>query len=200
MLKIGITGGIASGKSRVSKIFEGLGIPVYYADDRAKALMLENKDLKQKIITHFGEQAYTAEGELNRSYLARTVFSEPSQAKQLESWVHPIVADDYEKWHEAQDNHLPYTLKEAALLFETGSYKDLDFIILVSASEQVRLARTLARDAHRDEAQVKQIMAKQWSEEARKKATDWIIDNEGEALLIPQVLRLHKQIVKMSKS
>ncbi|MDX1667272.1 MAG: dephospho-CoA kinase, partial [Saprospiraceae bacterium] len=145
MLKVGITGGIGSGKTTVSRIFESIGIPVYYADDRAKWLMKNDAQIVRKIKKAFGEEAYTSEGELNRTFLADRVFGDEEQLRRLNRIVHPAVRRDADHWHLNQSG-VPYTLKEAALLFESGSYRYLDRIISVTAPRALRIKRVMKRD------------------------------------------------------
>ncbi|MBN3521502.1 dephospho-CoA kinase [Algoriphagus lutimaris] len=189
-LLIGLTGGIGSGKSTVAKIFQILGIPTYFADDRAKWLMANEPDLIQSIQTTFGEEAYLADGSVNRVFLAKEVFSDPEKVKKINALVHPAVAKDFASWASRQTS--PYVLKEAALIFETGSFKDLDYVINVSSPLKVRVARVLMRDTHRSEEQVNQIIDQQMPDEAKNEMADFIIKNVDNKLLIPQVLKIHE--------
>jgi dephospho-CoA kinase len=194
-LKIGITGGIGSGKTTVCKIFETLGIPVYYADERAKSLMTNDLELIKNIKILFGATAYE-NGILNRSHIAQIAFSDPQKLGQLNALVHPAVLRDGEIWQEAQGN-VPYTLKEAALLFESGSYKQLDKIIVVTAPLEERIERVMQRDqVFREEVEVR--IAKQMSEEEKIKRADFIIKNDNAHPLIPQVLAIHKELSKFN--
>ncbi len=192
MLKAGITGGIGSGKTTVCKIFETLGIPVYYADDRAKWLMVNDPELVEGIRKAFGEEAYTAEGALNRAYLAKTAFGDPEKLAKLNSLVHPAVFRDGSEWHHAQTG-APYTLREAALLFESGSYKAIDKMIVVTAPIDLRLQRVMERD-NVPEAAVRARMEQQWPEEEKVKRADYLVHNDGEQLLLPQVLDIHRRL------
>lgn len=192
---VGITGGIGSGKSTVCKIFEVLGVPIYYADDRGKQLLIENKVLVEEVKSEFGMQSYTTEGHLNRSYLADLVFSNAAKLEKLNSLVHPAVAQDFKIWVESKGDH-PYVLKEAALLFETTSYKSLDEIICVYASKKTRVERVLLRDLQRTSEQVEQIMAQQTSDGVRKKLSTYAIQNDSDSLIIPQVMKVHDAILK----
>ncbi|GHE50420.1 dephospho-CoA kinase [Roseivirga thermotolerans] len=191
---IGITGGIGSGKSTVTKMFQLLGVPVYYADDRGKQLMIESDTLRQGIAEAFGAESYLPNGELNRSYLASRVFSNPQELAILNSLVHPAVAQDFDQWAAGYQS-VPYVLKEAALLFETESYKQLDQTICVMAPRAVRLERVLLRDEQRNRQQVEDIMERQVGDAQRKKLADYLIDNSGNALVIPQVLQIHKSLL-----
>jgi len=190
-LRIGLTGGIGSGKSTVAKIFETLGIPVYYADDRAKAIMNENKELRQNIITHFGQDAYI-DGILNRPYLSSQVFNNKEKLDLLNSLVHPITIADGEIWMQQQTT--PYAIKEAALIFEAGIDKYLDFVIGVTAPAALRIQRTMQRDKTTKE-RVTERMSRQMDEEEKMKRCDFVIYNNEEQLLIPQVLAVHKKLM-----
>src|ERR1700733_2030533 len=139
-LKVGLTGGIGSGKSTVAKIFEVLGIPVYYADEAAKKLMNEDLMLKEEIIREFGESSYV-ENLLNRKYIAETVFNDKKKLEKLNALIHPAIIRHGEQWMATQ--HTSYAIKEAALIFESGSEKNLDVVIGVYAPEDLRIERTL---------------------------------------------------------
>lgn len=190
---VGITGGIGSGKSTVAKVFSILGIPVYSADDRAKWLMANDGQLKDQIIEAFGTESYDSNGKLDRGFLAKTVFSDPGKVKKINALVHPAVGKDFSEWASRQDT--PYVLKEAALIFETGGNKALDYVINVSSPLKVRLARTLARDPHRSEEQVNQIINQQLPDEQKNEQADFVIKNADNKLLIPQVLKIHEQLI-----
>lgn len=194
---VGITGGIGSGKSLICKIFSVLGVPVYSSDERAKWLLSHDDLLKRQITQQFGKEAYTQGGELNRSYLAKTIFTDEAKRLQLNALVHPRVGEDFRKWREAHKAS-PYALKEAALLFETGSYKQLDKIINVSAPEALRIQRVLLRDTHRSKEQLEAIMQKQWSDKQREGLADFTINNDERKLVLPTVIKIHKQLVEIS--
>jgi len=188
---VGITGGIGSGKSLVCKIFECLGVPVYDADRHAKALMTTDGILIANIQKEFGHLSYNTDGSVNRNYLGEAVFNDPEKLKRLNNLVHPRVKEDYSKWIKQNDHH-PYTLKEAALLFEAGSNKELNKIIVVHAPEELRIRRVLSRDAHRTKELVKEIIKNQMKEDEKLKQADFILYNDENQLLIPQVLKLHQ--------
>lgn len=190
-LQIGITGGIGSGKSLVCKIFQQLGVPVYDADRHAKALMTTDGILISQIKKEFGDLSYHPDGNLNRAWLASHVFSDEGKLEKLNSLVHPRVAADYDKWvtHHA---HEPYVIKEAALLFESGSFRLLDKIVVVSAPEGTRQKRVLKRDPHRNVEQFREIVEKQLPEEEKLKRADYLIVNDDTTMVIPQVLKLHE--------
>jgi len=193
-LQVGITGGIGSGKSLVCKIFNALGTPTYDADSRAKMVMTTDGILVEAIKKEFGSLSYDARGVLNRQHLANSVFNQPDKLKRLNELVHPRVALDYEQWVSSQAN-VKYVLKEAALLFESGSYKTLDKIIVVTAPETLKVQRVLQRDSHRSIEQTKEIIRNQMAEEEKIKKADYVITNDETTLLIPQVVNLHFQFL-----
>lgn len=196
MIKLGITGGIGSGKSTVCEIFKSMGIPVYSADDRAKRLMSEDAKLINEIKSLFGEEAYSDAGELNRPFIASLVFNNEEKLKALNALVHPAVFRDFRDW--ASKQNAPYVIKEAALMFESESYKDLDLVATVSAPVELRIQRCIERDKSTRE-EVLARMNKQWSEEQRTEAADFIIMNDGTTALIPQVMKLHHQLTSGKK-
>lgn len=189
-LQIGITGGIGSGKSLVCKIFQSLGVPVYDADSRAKALMTSDGILISEIKKEFGNLAYNEDGTLNRKHIAEAAFGQPEKLKALDAIVHPRVANDYAKWVGEQTH--PYVIKESALFFEAGSYKSLDKIIVVSAPEHLRIKRVVVRDPNRSEKMVKDIIGNQMPDSEKAAKADYVIVNDESRLVIPQVLELHK--------
>jgi|SRR6185437_1776690 len=192
MLRIGITGGIGSGKSTVADIFHVLGIPVYKSDDASKRLMVEDEDLKKNIIKSFGEASYE-NGILNRKYLATQVFSESQKIALLNSFVHPATINDARRWTEKQN--AAYTIKEAALIFESGSDEFLDYVIGVKAPVNLRVERAMRRDCV-TRGQVEARMKLQMDEEEKMKRCDFIIINDEQLMLIPQVLLLHERFLK----
>ena len=196
---VGITGGIGSGKSTVCKIFEVLGVPVYYADDRGKALLTEDEVLIQQVKKEFGNESYSSKGVLNRQYLAQEVFSNSSRLEKLNALVHPAVAEDFKDWV-ALNSKSRYVLKEAALLYEIGPYKQLDATICVMASESIRKQRVLLRDQERTMEQIQQIMNKQTDDSTRKKLSDYIVKNDSKRLLIPQVNEIHQAILRSTSN
>lgn len=200
MLKVGITGGIGSGKSTVCRIFAVLGVPVYDADSRAKWLQTHDESLKNQIIHHFGKAAYAADGSLNRSYMAAQVFNQPEKLQLLNSLVHPRVAEDSAQWLARQQAaSKPYAIKEAALMIEAGSYKQLDVLIVVTAPEEVRIARVLQRDPQRSPEEVAAIISKQMPESEKVKIADYVIVNDGSHMLIPQIIRLHQELLRRTR-
>jgi dephospho-CoA kinase len=174
----------------VCKIFAQLGVSVYDADSHAKGLMTTDGILVSQIKKEFGDLSYYPDGSLNRTYLAQTVFNDEEKLDRLNRLVHPRVADDYERWLNRHVDQA-YVLKEAALLFESGSYRTLAKTIVVSAPESLRQKRVLLRDVHRSVEQFRAIVEKQMPEEEKLKRADYIIVNDDASLIIPQVLRLH---------
>ncbi len=191
--KVGITGGIGTGKSFVSKIFRTLGIAFYDADQAAKSIMSTNKELKSALINSFGKQTYFEDGSLNRAWLSSQVFNNDEQLKLLNSIVHPIVIKAGIDWANKQTGH--YSLKEAALLFESNSYKELDSIIVVTAPLEVRIDRVIKRDGIIREDVLRRI-DKQMSEEEKIKMADFVIVNDGTTPLLPQIFNIHKTIIE----
>lgn len=193
-IKVGITGGIGVGKSYVAKIFKTMGIPVYDADTEAKKLMKSHPDIKENLIREFGENTYTKEGELDNKYLAKLVFDNTEKLNKLNAIVHPVVIQHGRDWGERQKTE--YSLKEAALLFESGSYKELDYTILVTAPIDVRIARVMGRDGVDREA-VLQRMAKQMPEDEKATLADFTVANDGVSALLPQIMEIHKKLIAL---
>lgn len=191
-LQIGITGGIGSGKSLVCKIFQSLGVPVYDADSHAKILMTTDGILVDQIKKEFGSLSYDGKGDLNRKFLGEVVFKDEEKLQTLNALVHPRVAFDYDRWLNKCIGRT-YILKEAALLFESGSFELLDKIIVVMAPEPMRVRRVLKRDPQRTESEILRIIRNQLPEEEKLKRADFIIQNNETELVIPQVLKLHER-------
>ncbi len=198
MIKVGITGGIGSGKTTVCRIFETLRVPVYYADNRAKELMTSNAELKENLKEAFGEGVYDKDGSLNRLWLASQVFGDNQKLELLNSLVHPVVGQDAIEWQEKHKEEA-YTIKEAALLFEAGTNASLDKIIVVTAPETTRITRVMVRDKV-EETDVRQRMDRQWPQDQKVALADYVINNDGKEALIPQVLKVHKEILSLEKS
>jgi dephospho-CoA kinase len=195
MLKVGITGGIGSGKSTVARVFETLGVPVYNADDAAKRLMQEDPELKEKISLLLGDESYK-DGQLNRSWISENIFGKPDKVQALNALVHPATIKDAHEWMSKQTTL--YSLKEAALIFESGSEKELDYVIGVYAPEELRIQRVMKRDDTTREA-IQQRMRNQLNEEEKIKRCDFVITNDDHQLVIPQVLALNQQLLKLSQ-
>ena len=198
MKRIGITGGIGSGKSVVARVFAALGVPVYDSDTRAKWVMAHDPVLRQQLLAAFGAATYDAAGQLDRAYLARQVFGHAAQLTRLNALVHPRVGEDFAAWSatQAAAGH-PYVLKEAALLFESGAYKTLDGIITVFAPPEMRVTRVLARDPQRSAADVQNIIDQQLGEGERLARADYVIYNDDSQLVLPQVLALDGELVRV---
>jgi dephospho-CoA kinase len=190
MLKIGITGGIGSGKTTVCKLFEVLGVPVFYADDEARALMHSSAEIVAGISRAFGEGMYR-DGRLDPAALSAAVFSKPEKIAVLNAIVHPVVIAHAEAWMARQQ--APYALKEAALFFESGSHLGTDKMIGVSAPEELRIARAMRRSGLSREQALARIAA-QMDENEKMARCDFIIVNDDVAAVIPQVLRLHETL------
>lgn len=199
MLRVGITGGIGSGKSTVAKIFEVLGVPVYYADDAAKRLMNEDVSLQEKIAEHFGSDIFENK-QLNRALLASRVFTDPEKLSLLNAIVHPLTIADAEQWMKqvakTGNKKTPYALKEAALLFESGAQKKLDYVIGVNAPYKLRLQRAMLRD-NLSKEEVEARMARQMDETKKMNLCNFIITNDEVQLLIPQVVELHGKLLRI---
>jgi dephospho-CoA kinase len=194
MIVIGITGGIGSGKSTVCKIFASMGIPVNDADALAKNIITTDAELKQNIIKHFGADSYLADGSYNRAHISSIVFNDATKLALLNSLVHPKVIEYGNNWVK-QYQHLPYVIKEAALMFESGSYKHNDYTIVVESPMDTRVERICKRDKVTKEIAQKRIDA-QLSDEQRREMADLIISNEEEQSLIHQVYKIHQHILK----
>jgi len=193
MLKIGLTGGIGSGKTTVSQIFSVLGIPVFYADDTAKAIMNEDENLKQNIIDLFGKEAYK-ENLLNRKFIAEIVFKDAFKLEQLNALVHPVTIAAAENWMSKQKT--AYVIKEAALMFESPAAANLDYVIGVYAPQVLRLQRAM----HRDNLKREDVLARmnnQIDETIKMKLCDFVIINDEQQAVLPQVLSLHEKFLKM---
>lgn len=194
--RVGITGGIGSGKTTVAKIFEVLGIPVYYADAEARRLINQDPDIRRKITAAFGDESYL-NNELNRSFISKIVFRDPEKLELLNSITHQPTIRDANEWMEKQES--PYTLKEAALIFESGSVEHLDYVIGVYTPLPLRIHRIMQRDSiTRDE--VLNRISRQMDENIKMKLCDFVIINDGQRLLIPQVLEVHHKLLEKSGS
>ncbi|WP_316823967.1 dephospho-CoA kinase [Pedobacter miscanthi] len=198
MYKVGITGGIGSGKTTACKVFEVLGIPVFYADTVAKEIMTKDALLIEGVKTAFGNESYFEDGKLNNKHIAGIVFNNEKALAQLNALVHPAVFRAFDAWEATIPSTVPYTLKEAAILFESGSYKMCDTTILVTAPYDVKIKRLMQRDGV-TEAQIKARMDKQLSDEQKGKLADHFIVNDEEQSIIEQVLALHKHFLQIAE-
>ncbi|WKK67223.1 dephospho-CoA kinase [Lutimonas zeaxanthinifaciens] len=191
MKKVGLTGGIGSGKSTVAKMFEDLNVPVYYADDRAKWLMVNSVELKEIIQNEFGTESYI-DGKLNRAYLAAKVFTNRTELDKLNSLVHPAVRKDFDKWMENQNS--PYVIQENPLIFENENEDHFDVVISVIADEEIRIERVMSRDGH-SRGDVVNRIKNQTSDQTRKSKSDFIIQNIDFNDTRSQVLKIHKKLL-----
>jgi dephospho-CoA kinase len=194
MLKIGLTGGIGSGKTTVAKIFELLQVPVYYADAASKRLYDTNEELATGIVNAFGPSVFR-DGRIDRAAMAQLVFNDPHKLSLLTALVHPLTIKDAEEWMQRQTG--PYVIKEAALIFESGSGSSLHAVIGVRCPEAVRIERVMHRDGI-SEPEVRSRMRHQIDEDVKMKLCDYLVDNDGQSLVIPQVLLLHETFIQMS--
>ncbi len=194
MLKVGVTGGIGAGKSIVCKIFEVLGVPVYYADEAAKELMQQNEKLIAELKIHFSDAVYDGVN-LNRKYLSNLIFNNPEKRELLNTIVHPYVIQDGIDWMKKQQS--PYAIKEAALIFESGSQESLDHIIGVFAPNSLKILRTIKRD-HSTREEVLQKIESQIEDGIKMKLCDDVITNDDQHLLIPQVIAIHEKLCRMA--
>lgn len=194
MLKIGITGGIGSGKTTVCRVFETLGIPVFYADQVAKQLMVSDAILISGVKEVFGGESYHQTGALNNKHIAGIVFADEQELAKLNALVHPAVFRAFDSWAKSISNTVPYILKEAALLFESGSYQMCNLNILVKAPLEMKLFRVMQRDQISKEL-VMARMSKQWSDEQKMELADLSIENDEKNSIVLQVLELHQQFL-----
>ena len=190
MIKVGITGGIGSGKSTVCKVFGILGIPVFEADLVAKQLM-NTPGIQEQLIRMFGTAVYQPDHSLNRKYLAGVVFNNPSLLAQLNGIIHPAVQNVFEEWYQKQQS--AYVLLEAAILFESGFYRMMDKTIVVATSMEERIQRVMERDQITEE-QVRERIKNQWSDEQRIEMADFVINNNNDELIIPQIMEIDKKL------
>jgi dephospho-CoA kinase len=188
-LLIGVTGGIGSGKSMVCRLFECLDVPVYYADSRAKWLTNHDPEIRQKVTALLGPQSYDANGRYNTSFVASVVFEDENLLKELNAIIHPVVMRDTREWVMSHSG-LPYVVKEAAIMAKAGQANAMNYVVVVEAPIDLRVKRILQRDK-RSEQEVRAIIERQVSDEARKEIADFTVDNDETAALIPQVLALH---------
>ncbi|MGM0376521.1 MAG: dephospho-CoA kinase [Bacteroidota bacterium] len=193
MRKIGVTGGIGSGKSTVCKVFEVLGIPVYYADDRARALILSDPRIRKGYKELFGEKVYE-NGQLNRKLVADKIFSNRSLLEKVNRLVHPVVREDFTQWVERRE--APYVIEEAAVLLESGGQDLLDRVVVVSAPESLRVQRVAKRDGI-SEAKVRERIKNQWTDLQRREMADYEILADDQHLVVPQVLEIHAELKRI---
>lgn len=189
--KVGLTGGIGSGKSTVAKMFEALGVPVYYADDRAKWLMVNSPELKKAIQNEFGYDSYI-DDKLNRNYLAEKVFTDKARLEKLNALVHPAVRDDFESWVNIQKSK--YVIQENPLIFENQNEDKFDVVISVVADKELRIQRVMSRDGY-SRADVINRIKNQTSDEIRRFKSDFIIENKELSDTRLEVFRIHQKLL-----
>lgn len=196
LLRVGVTGGIGSGKSTVCQIFNSLKIPIYYADIWAKWILSTDEAVIEKVKKIFGEEAYLPDGQYNRPLVAKIAFAAPEKLAALNEIVHPAIENHSRQWHEHwQQANKPYTIKEAALMIESGSHKFLDKLIVVTAPEDLRIQRVCQRDGL-TENEVRARIKNQLPEEEKVKLADFTIKNDGQHALIPQVWQIHQSLLQ----
>ncbi len=194
MKVVGITGGIGSGKSVVCSVFRTLGVPVFDADQEAKKVYDNNPDLLEKIKKEFPESVFDKNGKIDKKKMSEIVFSEPEKLKQLNAWVHPLVKKNFLQWC-VSNAEASYVVKEAAILFESGSHKDCDRVIAVVSPLELRIQRVRERD-RKTKNEIEKIIENQWSDEERTSRADFTIKNDENEMLIPQVLLIHETLIK----
>lgn len=191
MLKIGLTGGMGSGKTTVAGIFEVLGVPVFQADLRAKALMEENPMVRATLAARFGEGIYTGDT-LNRQALAAIIFNDADAMQAVSTIVHPAVRADFQRW--TSEQQAPYAIMEAAIMAENGGWRQFDQVIAVTCPEPERVRRVMERD-NLSEEQIRARLRNQASEEERSRIANHVVLNDGQTLVIPQVLDIHERLL-----
>ncbi len=191
MVIVGLTGGIGSGKTTIAKLFADLGVPVYIADVEAKKLMVNSKTIKQELIALLGEEAYS-NGVLNKTYISNIIFNDKTYLNKINAIVHPRVAAHFKTW--AASHSTPYVIKEVAILFENGGYKDCDYVITVTAPKALRISRVIKRD-QTTKAKVEAIMSNQWDDSKKIERSDFVIYNEELENAKSQIAQIHSQIL-----
>ena len=196
MLKVGVTGGIGSGKTMVCKVFSVLGIPVFNADEEAKNIINSDQDVIAILKSLFGSDIYVNHV-IDRKKLADIIFNDKNALKKINALIHPKVRGNFNSWSE-QYAHLPFVIMEAAILFESGGNKDLDYTIAVNASEEVRIERVMLRD-NISEEKVCERMKNQMNNDELIKMADFIINNDNEAMILIQILDIYKKITELKR-
>lgn len=192
---VGLTGGIGSGKTTIANLFAlHFSIPIYIADTKAKELVANNKQLQQEIVALLGEEAFV-EGRYNTAFVAQEVFSNKEKLDKLNAIIHPYVQQDFLQWKQSQQ--APYVIKEAAILFESGSYRDCDFIIMVTAPLEERIKRVMLRDKI-DKETVEKRIKNQWNDEKKIELSTFVIENREIDKNLDKIEIIHSKIVKMT--
>lgn len=194
MMIVGLTGGIGSGKTTVGSLFAELGVPVYNSDEEAKKLMQSSKKIRRAITQLLGKEAYNG-GKLNRPYIAKKVFNDKELLQKINAIVHPEVKKDFSSWAEKQEK--PYVIQEAAILFENGSYKNYDRMILVKAPKALRIARLKKRD-NSTEKDILERMRNQWSDAKKSRLSDFVINNKSLDKTKAAIVQIHGELLKTS--
>jgi len=194
MIKVGLTGGIGSGKTTVAKVFETLGVPVYYSDVWAKIITVSDKNVINALVLEFGNEVYLADGELNKPYLSKLIFENKDSREKINNIIHPAVAKHFDEWvKDYEEVGKKYVIKEAAILFESGAYKQVDKIITVVTDVEQRIERVIKRDNNSKEEVLQKIKA-QISDEEKVKLSDFVIRNNDDDMILPQVLEINETI------
>lgn len=194
MIIVGITGGIGSGKTTIAKHLNALGVPLYVADDEAKALMNRSKVIRRKLTAIFGENAYK-NNKLNRTFLAKKIFADKSLLAKMNAIVHPKVASHFKRWLKKQK--APYILKEAAIIFENGLQDNYDYIITVVADKDLRIERLLKRD-NLNKEKILAIINNQWPDSKKMEQSDFVITNNNLNSALLDAEKIHQKILKLS--
>lgn len=192
MIKVALTGNIGSGKSTIARLFSILGIPLFHADMEAK-LLYKNKNVKESIRVHFGSRVFNKQNEVDFKQLAKLVFNDPASLQQINQIIHPLVFEKYKDWLK-QNEEQKYTIHEAAIVFENHLEHHYDLVINVSAFEKVRMNRVMQRDGITKD-QFEERARNQWPDEEKNKKADFVIFNNGDQFLIPQVMEIHEKII-----
>lgn len=196
MLRAGLTGGIGSGKTRVSQIFESLGIPVFSADQAGRQI-LENHPLVPDKLKEITGRSFSPKEKDHRAALAALLFKDKDMLQKVNAFIHPLVFEAFENWC-LEHSKAPYLMKEAAILFESGADAHLDLVITVSAPEYLRIQRVVARDEMEAE-KVRDRMQHQWNDEQRNRKADFVIFNGEKDVLIPQVISIHQELLHQAE-
>jgi dephospho-CoA kinase len=192
MIRVGLTGGIGSGKTTIANFFSILGIPIYFSDERAKLLMVNNLGIKEGLIELLGANCYLLSGEINKEFISKRIFSDRQLLDGINKIVHPVVKSDFEEFC-MQNSNKKYIIKESAILVETGLFKTLDKLILITANQELRISRLQERDKQKAE-EISTKISKQLSDSEKKGFADYIIENNNQEFLIPQLIKIHTQL------
>lgn len=193
---VGLTGGIGSGKSTAARVFEQLHVPVYYADDRSKMLLDTNRRLQQKLQELLGEEV-VKKGRIDRPLMAARIFGDEKLLNEANALIHPAVAEDFANWYFSQKS--VYVIREAAILYESGSYRDCQYVVVVHAPESLRIERVVQRSQISSE-EVRQRMKNQWPQEEKMNLADYTINNDGKHSVIKQIIAIHEDIIRRANT